>query len=184
MEENSRKNNEESFNAFLKEFSEESDRAAVVLGAAKLDFSLYQLLVRFLLPSSGSRDELLEGDSPLSTFSAKINLCFRLGLIDAEFTRALHMIRKIRNEFAHDVSSSKLDAGSHRDRIRDLIAPISTLDIFNNVKEDTFFSVREPASKDFLTMLSLMVFVIDLELDEVKTVNCQPVISFRLDWIH
>jgi hypothetical protein len=68
------------FKKFVDEFKGESDRAAVILGAAKLDLLLYQIIQQYLLPITGSKDELLDGDSPLGTFSAKILLANRLGL--------------------------------------------------------------------------------------------------------
>lgn len=56
--------------------------------------------------------------SPLSIFSAKIHLCYRMGLIDSAIARTLHLIIKIRNNFAHEVTGCKLDSGSHRDRVK------------------------------------------------------------------
>lgn len=49
------------FREFVTEFSGESDRAAVILGAAKLDYLLYQILQKYLIPNASGRDELLEG---------------------------------------------------------------------------------------------------------------------------
>jgi hypothetical protein len=108
------------FVRFAKEFAGESDRAAVIVGAAKLDLLLQQILGAYLLPSATTRDELLEGDSPLATFSARINACYRLGLISANFVRALHLIRRIRNAFAHESTGVSLDAGAHADRVKEL----------------------------------------------------------------
>lgn len=48
------------FISFIKEFLEESDRAAVVLGAAKIDILLHQILKKVLLPSPRGDDELLD----------------------------------------------------------------------------------------------------------------------------
>jgi len=85
------------FRSFNNEFKSESDRAAVVLGAALLDSLLHQLIDAYLLPKpkQNKEDELLEGSSPLATFSARIKMCYRLGLIDKEFLKALDLIRKI-----------------------------------------------------------------------------------------
>ena len=106
-----------SFSQFVEEFRDESDRAAVVLGAAKLDLVLYQILQAYLLPTTTGKDELLDGDSPLGTFSSKINISYRLGLLASSFARALHLVRKIRNAFAHDVSGCSLTTGAHSDRV-------------------------------------------------------------------
>lgn len=105
------------FQSFMGEFVTESDRAAVILGAAKVEFQLGQILEKYLLPSTSSSDDLLEGDSPLATFSAKIKICHRLGLIDNNFVRLLNIFRKLRNGFAHEVTSNSLSSGSARDRV-------------------------------------------------------------------
>ena len=92
----------DAFGALIEEFKKESDRAAVILEVARLDILLYQLLVSVLLPSVTKDDVLFDGEGPLSTFNAKIDLAYRLGLIDDKFAHALHMVRKIRNSFAHE----------------------------------------------------------------------------------
>lgn len=145
-----------SFEEFVTEFRDESDRASVILGAAKLDLVMYQILREYLISAPGSSDELLDGDGPLGTFSAKINLLYRLGLIDAQFTRALHMIRRIRNAFAHEVKGCSLDSGSHCDRIKELIAPLKHLPFFTEFRRH-FFGEKVGASIDFRVCLAIMV---------------------------
>ena len=44
---------------FLKEFEQESDRASVILGSARLDHALRVLLQRALLPTAKEPDPLL-----------------------------------------------------------------------------------------------------------------------------
>ncbi len=61
----------------------------------------------FLLPKlakAKDKDELLEGDTPLSTFSARIKICRRLGLIDETLYIALERLRALRNLSAHSTS--------------------------------------------------------------------------------
>ncbi len=127
----------------------------MIIGAAKLDLIMYHILQRLLLPTTGTADELLEGDSPLSTLSAKINLLYRLGLIDADFARALHLARKIRNDFAHEVSGCDLTSGTHRNRVRELIAPIQEYDFVEGVQKKYFADKASP-SADFRTALAIL----------------------------
>jgi|GEM_PF-2880671 len=172
------------FRAFVDEFKNESDRAAVIIGAAKLDYLLYQILAKHFLPSVSGKDDLLDGDSPLSTFSAKINICYRLGLIDAGFARALHMIRKIRNSFAHEVSGCKFDNGPHSDRIRELVAPYVNTNHFKKSKEllfgegkkELYFGERPHHSANFFTMLSILVGRLEWLLDDdIEPLNASNV---------
>lgn len=168
------------FDEFYSEFRSESDRAAVILGAARLDLGLYHLLQHMLLPNTSKNDELLEGDSPLSTFSARINICYRLGIIDADFTRSLHLIRKIRNVFAHETSGSSLDSGSHRDRVRELCIPFFRHEGFVNFVEN-HFSKFEGASRDFRAVLSVLVLRLDGGLSYMQPIKLNSVIEMIPD---
>ena len=161
---------EKEFGQFIEEFSGESDRAAVVLGAAKLDQLLYQILAKLLLPTPGNQDELLEGDGALSTFSARINLCYRLNLFDAGLCRALHLVRRIRNAFAHETSSRTLEAGPHSDRIRELVAPLKGLSRFTRMQE-LFFKGKSGAAVDFRTALSVALLRLHGALERTKPLS-------------
>jgi hypothetical protein len=123
----------DAFGEFIDDFITESDRAAVILGAAKLDGFLLAILERHLLPHPGTRDELLENDNPLAPFSARIQICHRLGLIDDQFTKLLHLLRRLRNEFAHQVSQKSLSTGAARDRVLALAEPFAKAPFFDSV---------------------------------------------------
>jgi hypothetical protein len=153
------------FNAFVHEFKGESDRAAVILGAAKLDSILGHILDRFLLPAPGNTDELLDGDAPLATFSSKINACYRLGLISAGFAKSLHLIRRIRNSFAHEVVGVSLETGAHADRLKALLLPFQHLPRFVHFR-NTIIG-KPSASNDFRACLSLVVGRLEYILERI-----------------
>jgi len=107
---------------FLSEFEGESERASVILAAAVLDEALTTLLRSFLVPTSGSQDSLLDGAyAPFSTFNSKIDICYRLGIISSQMCRDLHIIRKIRNEFSHNVTGCNFDNPGVRNRVTELV---------------------------------------------------------------
>ena len=141
---------------FVDEFKTESDRAAVLLGSAKIDALLYQILDQFLKPTVGSRDDLLDSDGALGTFSAKINIVYRLRLLDDKFCRALHLIRKIRNTFAHEVKAGSLNEGAHSSRVIELIAPIKDTWYYKGIK-GYHFGKSEDVSQDFKACLVIIV---------------------------
>lgn len=143
------------FAAFAKEFSAESDRAAVILGAAKLDVLMFQLLQKVLRPSTSRTDELLEGDSPLGTFSARTLMCHRLGLIDDELFKAINLIRRIRNSFAHELTGVSLETGAHRDRIRELVAPLKEHGAFRWMVQNVYKEKQGPAN-DFRAVVAVI----------------------------
>jgi DNA-binding MltR family transcriptional regulator len=87
--------------------AERSERPLIIIGAAKIEQLLFEILSTFLLPKrvkAKEQDELLEGDTPLGTFSARIKICHRLGLIDEKLFATLDLLRRIRNLCAHSVS--------------------------------------------------------------------------------
>jgi hypothetical protein len=107
---------------FLTEFARESDRAAVILASAMIDESLKELLEAFLVPCSTSEDPIFDGsNAPLSTFSARIESAYRFGLISPSFAKCLHIVRKIRNSFAHDVAGCTFAAPAVSNRVNNLV---------------------------------------------------------------
>jgi DNA-binding MltR family transcriptional regulator len=92
------------------EIEAQSDRAAALVAAAYLEERLREAIRALFtdavvqVKESGQTVEsrLFEGTGPLATFSAKISIALALGLVGPESLRELHLIRKIRNEFAHN----------------------------------------------------------------------------------
>ncbi|WP_157644159.1 hypothetical protein [Burkholderia ubonensis] len=121
--------------AFIQSLYEESERAGVVLAIAKIDAELEALLKSVLLPCAGGEDSLFDSDRALGTFSAKIAIAHRLGLIDGEFEHALQLMRKIRNEFAHHVDNASLSRGGHRDRVAHLARWTKKNPHFDNARD-------------------------------------------------
>lgn len=146
--------------ADLKQFAEdlrgESDRAAAVLGGAKLDLMLKEIIRKFLIPIDGAREELLENDGPLGTFSARTKMVYRLGLLQRDFVRALDLVRKIRNDFAHEVSGVQFDASPHRDRVTTLASMFDKRGDVIKEAMDWHFSGMSEASAEFRAIVSYM----------------------------
>jgi DNA-binding MltR family transcriptional regulator len=159
------------FMRFVGEFARESDRASVILGAAKLDIQLYDVLRNALKPATGNVDELLDGDSPLGTFSSRIHLAYRLGLIDDELARALHLVRRIRNSVAHEITSADLASGAHRDRIRGLVTPLRRYESFDEFKgANSAFKEHKGASADFRTAIAVIATRLERAIADSQTV--------------
>jgi DNA-binding MltR family transcriptional regulator len=97
-----------------------SVRALVLIAAARLDTELENTLKSVLVRNPNGQDNLFDPDRPLGSFSAKISLCHRLGIIDDEFHSALQVVRKIRNDFAHSVVFMALSDSPHKERIVEL----------------------------------------------------------------
>lgn len=109
------------FDILHSEFDKESDRAAVILAGSIVDELLKSLLSAHLVAVTSSKDDLFDGpNAPLSDFNARIEMAYRLGLISVKFTRDLHLIRKIRNEFAHNIHGCSFDDARVSSRIVEL----------------------------------------------------------------
>ena len=105
----------------MNEFQNESDRAAVIVTSSLFDTALHSLLKNCFVPIPTSTDNLFDSpNSPLSTFSSKIDICFRISLISSKFCRDLHLIRKIRNEFAHNIHGCTFENCVIRQRVLEL----------------------------------------------------------------
>jgi hypothetical protein len=105
----------------LNSIEKESDRGSALVAVMWFDLGLEQAIKRKLRKPSGNKDELFEGpNAPLSSFSAKIEFAYRLGLIDDTNKNMLHLFRKIRNEFAHNPGYTNLNDGKIRNWITDI----------------------------------------------------------------
>lgn len=131
----------------------ESTRAKVVLAACYLDELLHQLLALVLIPSGKAKDPLLDGpQAPLGTYSAKIELVYRLNLVPDATRKSLHLIRKIRNEFAHNLDGCSFDSPA----IRDWNAELHSLN--DNATPERRASFSPGAVGDFEKSVSWLVY--------------------------
>lgn len=146
----------------------ENDRAAVIVGAAYLDDLLRRLLQASLLPAfDKKRDELLDSDSALQGFSSKINLSYRLALIDRDLRSKLHVIRGIRNDFAHKMKGCDLSSTPHSDKILTISSDLACAELLTKLRE--LFPGDHSISRDFRIVLALIVAVLEMKLMAIPT---------------
>lgn len=98
----------------------ESDRGAALMAAAYLESELSILLGAFLVDDTRAQKALLSESGPLAAFSARIELAYLLGLVSPVGRRDLHLIRKIRNDFAHSPTNVSFDTEAIRSRCGEL----------------------------------------------------------------
>ena len=109
--------NSKSFNVFdfpeVKEISlalfdkllSESGRGAILVGMEYINDHLGNLIAS-ILPNKSKKyhKQILEYPGPLSSFSARIEMCYAFRYIQEPIYVSLHALRKIRNEAAHSSS--------------------------------------------------------------------------------
>ncbi|MFT6925121.1 MAG: DNA-binding MltR family transcriptional regulator [Psychromonas sp.] len=102
--------------------SSESDRGAVILAGSILDVTLENLILSFLLPPLKKADKLVSGAyAPLGSFSAKIEMCYRLGFLKAHAVEQLQLFKSIRNDFAHRITDAQLDSEQNRSKMQGIL---------------------------------------------------------------
>jgi hypothetical protein len=156
----------------------ESERGAVLLGSARIDFALEKLLKSIMSPHPDGNDNLFQSDRPLGTFSAKISLAFRLSLIDKTIEHALQMTRKIRNDFAHSFEDQSLSMQSHRNRLQKPIADAQRSSLWPEL-----YKTMNQATND-IDVLNFMILVVILvaHIEAVAQLQSEfkPAIPVRL----
>lgn len=160
----------EEYEEFFEEILNESERASVILGSSKIDFLLREILVLHFIPIARSDDDLLDSEKPLGSFSSRINMCYRIGLLDSEFCNILHLVRKIRNNFAHESEGAKLNQKPHKDRIREIDQRLKKYPIFKQAKEKLFQN-KDIYSAMYYSTLMIIVGSLEKIRKNVKTIS-------------
>lgn len=89
--------------ALVQEIETQTDRGAAIVGAAWVEEELQASIESFLSKEKKAWERLFRKSGPLSSFSAKIDLALLLGIVSAVIASDLHIIRDVRNEFAHSI---------------------------------------------------------------------------------
>jgi|ERR1017187_10983363 DNA-binding MltR family transcriptional regulator len=149
---------------FLNELGGNSDRVSIIVAVAAMDTMLTNILLSYLLPTGKQieDDSLFGADRPLSSFSARIHLAFRLGLIDEYFAKALHLLRKMRNEFAHAAISGSLNDSPHKERVEQLCS------LFPKSMQHNELEQKVMSEKDFPSLVRLLIYIILERLADIK----------------
>lgn len=141
----------------IAEFNAGSDRSAVIVTSAIIEELLRTILKRRLIPCPNAKDPLFDGPTaPFSNFASKIDAAYRLGMIDNHMCRDLHILRSIRNEFAHEIEGGSLEVDSHRAKIEEVYRS----QLLGRM-EDT-----RTSRKKYFAVASWMLFVLTARLDE------------------
>ena len=154
----------ELFDAFADDLLEErSMRPLIIIGASKVDHFLFEVLNIYLLPKaakSGEPDELLQGDRPLSTFSARTKLCYRLGLIDKTLYVAIDKLRALRNPCAHSVNFDPAKSPI-REHLADFKQYVANRSSYRLTKERYFDSISLTPTQELQCLLLTLCVLLE-----------------------
>lgn len=155
----------------------ESERAVVIMAAARLDAELETLLKHLLIPHPGGDDPLFDGDRMLGTFSAKIGMAYRLGAIDNDFEHALQILRKIRNDFAHQLDTESLSTGKQKSRLDILTRWAGKTSMYQGITSIYLLDGKSPEHVQFVCCTVIMAAMLNLGLKVLTPVTLGPPVS-------
>ncbi|NJB84173.1 hypothetical protein [Wenyingzhuangia aestuarii] len=158
-------------NVLKQEFDKETDRGAAIFATSLFDAALRNLLIGYLAPNTNSKDEIFDGpNAPLSTLSSKIIMSYRLGILSDRYVRDLNLIRKIRNEFAHNIQGCDFNHSGILSRIQELDKSSQTVSKLNIMK-----GLKETEDKDsrniFLQTCSWMLTEIQNKIEKLTPLS-------------
>ena len=86
---------------FRESLTPETDRGCALMAAAFLDERIMDLIKANLVSDARLAQKAFDASGPLGSFSSRIDMAYLMGLIPKNALRDLHLLRKIRNDFAH-----------------------------------------------------------------------------------
>lgn len=106
---------------FRHTLNHESDRGCALMAASYLDEQLKLLLEENLVENKKIADGLFDFNGAIGTFSSRIDMSYMMGLLPESVRKDLHLIRKIRNEFAHNPQPMDFDTQKLNDLCMNLV---------------------------------------------------------------
>jgi DNA-binding MltR family transcriptional regulator len=95
--------------AILEEVGRQEDRGAAIIAGAFLEDFLFEAISSWLVDDKKALKGIFEGTGPLATFSAKIEMAYLMGLMSKRSHSSAAAVRKIRNEFAHNMGPLRFE---------------------------------------------------------------------------
>ena len=163
---------------WLDELSVDS-RLMIIISASRIDDLLKGLLQKVMVHQPGSSDSLFESDRPLGSFSARIALAYRLGLVDREFESFLQAIRRLRNDAAHSSEHIDLSKSPHVDRVNHLQALASNAPMWSIFSKEQFIPKNDP-HRSLCASIILGVLSLEVAMLTAKQLNPAQNCGFHL----
>jgi len=170
--------NMQEFEDFRISLLSESDRGCVLMAAAFIEDKISQLLQAYMVYNETIQKKIFEGNGALATFSSKIDISFLLGLIPKNIYNDLGILRKLRNDFAHNAKSITFQTDYIKDRCNSLqviikgalrdetkvyfLRSMTTILTYINIKMDSFERCKEEDDFNLAILSSSMAVVADI----------------------
>jgi len=89
--------------ALVRELEAQTDRGVAIVGVAWVEEALTAALESFLVKDKAAWARLFRKSGPLSSLASKIDLSRLLDMTSKAVASDLHILREVRNEFAHAI---------------------------------------------------------------------------------
>jgi hypothetical protein len=123
----------------VKEEMEGSHRATAIVGGSFVEEHLTHVLKSRMVKDAKVIDEMFAPGRAFGDFGAKVDLGYLIGLYSKRAHKELAIIRRIRNDFAHQLESNSFDRDDIRDRCRNLTlsqSKVVNLTVFDAIPGD------------------------------------------------
>lgn len=157
------------FTLYLELSRRESARGVVLLSTGYLEKQLRDVLEAFMREGARAASLLDGPNAPLGTFSARTTACHAFGLISDRENHDLNVLRRIRNEFAHDMHTS-FETPAVIERCRTLQLKAHDYD------SEKMGQVRISPQGQFQTSASALILNLTNRPHYVRKQRCQPVL--------
>jgi DNA-binding MltR family transcriptional regulator len=107
----------------IEEILSSPDRAAAVLAAALVEDHLTKVLKMRMHRDEKILREIFRTSGPLGNFGTKIDMAFLMGIVSKRAYKELDTIKRIRNEFAHQLGRVTFDSQRVADLAKNLTMP-------------------------------------------------------------
>ena len=168
------------FDTYYEALIEESDRGCVLVGASMLEYLMEKLIrEKLFLATKGSIRKvaiaLFERNGPFSSFWSKMNFIYAIGFIRKDYYHDLDIIRKIRNEVAHNfdvVSFSDEKIASNTKRLKSFEKAVNTMvsvsDNNTNTKNTEIVDKAETERFNFIMSVSYVAGILETQIDDLN----------------
>jgi hypothetical protein len=147
----------------IDELRSQTDRGVAIIGGSIVEGHLRNAVMSRLHPLSNTqRERLFTGFGPLSSFSAKIEVAFAMGVFGEKSRADLMKVKEIRNDFAHNVEGGPWSFG--HPEITKICAELYLVEHFPHI-----WGV--PPKKDFKERFIRTVFILSIQLDGESIAN-------------
>ena len=181
MKKNTGKSGEESkdpITVYFETLKLESERGKIILLASKIDELLSQLLKTLFKPCRGKKadeDKLFRAMGPLATFSSRIEMAYRVGLISRTSADCFDVLREISNDCAHKMAPFSYESGIHSqkfEKFKKLSFTVSGMEQFCELVECADAAHGSHSKEAILFLLTIIhILLLQNTLAGLKTIG-------------